>query len=92
MEVGLHTGVPVMMWRRAVCEGSDCARCEGGAFLDTLRREISGLRGQQLPRRVWELRNEAAGQREGTHCGAHLVLLWDDPGRCPPHDRLIDPQ
>jgi vWA-MoxR associated protein C-terminal domain/Trypsin-like peptidase domain len=92
LDVGLHTGVPVMIWRRAVCAGPDGPECEGRHFLDDLRREITDLRGPQLPRRVWELRNEAAVRRDDAHCGGRLVLLWDDPGRRPPHDRMIDPQ
>ncbi|MFD0524674.1 VMAP-C domain-containing protein [Paractinoplanes durhamensis] len=92
LDVGLYSGVPVLIWRRASCTGTDGPECPGRHFLDDLRRELADVHGSDLPRRVWALRNEAAGRRDDTHCGAQLVLLWDDPNRRPPHDRMIDPE
>jgi hypothetical protein len=95
LEVGLPAGVPVMIWRRAPCTGcaaSTGAGCAGDAFLADLRRALAGTAAGQLPHQIWRLRNEATSSGDPDHCGQSIVLLWDDPQRRPPRDRLVLPE
>jgi hypothetical protein len=94
LDVGLPAGVPVMIWRRRPCPA--CARgsagCSGLEFLTRLREALSGTVIDDLPFEVWKLRNEATRVGDPDHCGQNIVLLWDDPLRRPPRDRLVLPE
>jgi hypothetical protein len=93
LDVGLPAGVPVMIWRRAGCAA--CAASTGGCggdFLAHLRRELVGTTVDRLPHRVRRLRSEAVTSDDPDHCGHNIVLLWDDPLRLPPQDRLVLPE
>jgi hypothetical protein len=92
LEVGLPAGVPVMLWRRGGCAGCAGGTCPGRAFLAGLREKLRGTTAAQLPYRIKELRNQAARANDPAHCGAGVVLLWDDPHRRPPRDRMVHPQ
>ncbi|MEU4424188.1 trypsin-like peptidase domain-containing protein [Actinoplanes sp. NPDC024001] len=92
VEVGLSCGIPVMLWRRGDCEGCRGESCAGDAFLRQLGEALAGVRLPELPERVRRLRAQAAGTGSATHCGADLVLLFDDPLRRPPRDRLVRPE
>ncbi|WP_030437218.1 trypsin-like peptidase domain-containing protein [Actinoplanes subtropicus] len=92
VEVGLHSGVPVMMWRRGHCPDCPDDGCPGESFVRRLREALSGVGLAELPERVRRLRAQAAGTTSADHCGADLVLLYDDPSRRPPRDRLVRPE
>jgi hypothetical protein len=95
LDVGLPAGVPVMIWRRSPCDacaGNPGESCAGKEFLTGLRAALAGTTVRQLPHAIWKLRNEADEIGSPEHCGRGIVLLWDDPLRRPPRDRLVLPE
>ena len=82
----------MVLWRRGGCAGCAGGTCPGRAFLAGLREKLRGTTAAQLPYRIKELRNQAARANDPAHCGAGVVLLWDDPHRRPPRDRMVHPQ
>ncbi|MEV6303472.1 trypsin-like peptidase domain-containing protein [Actinoplanes sp. NPDC051861] len=92
MEVSLSAGVPVMMWRRDACPDCGGDGCSGDSFLRELGAALAGVRLPELPERVRRLRAQAAETASPGHCAANLVLLYDDPTRRPPRDRLVRPE
>ncbi|MFI7020893.1 trypsin-like peptidase domain-containing protein [Streptomyces sp. NPDC050164] len=73
-------GVPVVLWQRGA-HGLDTA--------EALRDVVS----EDWPR---TLRESVRGQRvqamfDTAHMGAHLALMWEDPGWSPPRQRLTSP-
>ena len=92
VEVGLSSGIPVMMWRRGSCDGCRGEVCPGDSFLRQLSAALAGVRLPELPERVRQLRAQAADPGPADHCAEDLVLLYDDPSRRPPRDRLVRPE
>jgi hypothetical protein len=96
LEVGLASGVPVMLWRRGRCDhhGTLAGQaCADDRLLAALRRAAAGTPLDELPELVRSLRAEAAARGEGDdHCGRSLVLLYDDPDRLPPRPALVTPE
>ncbi|MBB5784394.1 hypothetical protein HD596_011150 [Nonomuraea jabiensis] len=73
-------GVPVALWWRSPCPGPSLGAepCPGAVRMARLAEELAHVRLATLPEKVRELRGEA--QIDGAdHCGAGLVLLFDDP-------------
>ncbi|GHJ47590.1 hypothetical protein Cs7R123_49320 [Catellatospora sp. TT07R-123] len=89
LEVGVPAGVPVMIWRRGYCADCPGGACPGEDFVERLRGALAGVSMTELPERVRKLRSDAAA---GDRLADDLVLLYDDPGRRPPHDRLVRPE
>ncbi|MET9082189.1 trypsin-like peptidase domain-containing protein [Streptomyces sp. NPDC004237] len=83
--VGLNLPVPVLLWPRTGCAGTGHADpCAGSAFLDALSPYVDGVPPTDLPRRIWQLREEAAADEDpDSHWARDVQLLWDDP-RCYP--------
>ncbi|MFI7131124.1 trypsin-like peptidase domain-containing protein [Nonomuraea sp. NPDC050153] len=75
-------GVPVALWWRSPCPGPEqspeAEPCPGAVRMGRLTAELAHVRLAALPEKVRELRGEAQGDEAG-HCGAGLVLLFDDP-------------
>jgi hypothetical protein len=95
LEVGLPAGVPVLIWRRRACPATaidGCEDCGGRSFFEAVRGFLRGGSVSQLPSRVRMLRAEAASAADRSHYGHGIVLLWDDPRRRPPRDRLTLPK
>ncbi|MFI1352653.1 trypsin-like peptidase domain-containing protein [Streptomyces sp. NPDC020898] len=84
-EAGLNAPVPVLLWARTGCPGSDHdGPCSGTAFLDGLSAFVAGLPPSELPRHIMELRETAdAADASDEHWAKDVQLLWDDP-RCFP--------
>ncbi|MFG2883223.1 trypsin-like peptidase domain-containing protein [Streptomyces sp. NPDC048297] len=84
-EAGLTTPVPVLLWPRTGCPGTDhAAPCAGTAFLDGLAPRLEGVPPAEIPRRIRELREEVAAEEDPSrHWARDIQLLWDDP-RCFP--------
>lgn len=76
---GLTAGIPAAIWLRQPGTGRMAGR-KDRKYL-ALAVESAALAG--LPRRVLDMRQEAAEQmrRNPEHRGRHLSLLWDDPDR-----------
>ncbi|WP_422646993.1 trypsin-like peptidase domain-containing protein [Actinoalloteichus caeruleus] len=92
---GLFAGVPVLLWRRDLCDlhysdspGSGTGEsCAGTRFLDTLDRSLQGVGVTDLPWKVRDLRNMATQPgADDDHPGHQVVLLWEDPERRPPDE------
>ncbi|ANP54843.1 hypothetical protein J2Z21_001503 [Streptomyces griseochromogenes] len=85
-EVGLNIPVPVLLWPRTGCPGTehDTSACAGTVFLDGLAPCLDGVPPTELPRHVQALREEAAADEDpDRHWAKDVQLLWDDP-RCFP--------
>ncbi|MEU6085616.1 trypsin-like peptidase domain-containing protein [Streptomyces sp. NPDC047085] len=84
-EAGLTTPVPVLLWPRTGCPGTDhTTPCAGTTFLDGLAPYVDGVPPAELPRVIQELREEvAAADEPDRHWARDVQLLWDDP-RCFP--------
>ncbi|MEV6835405.1 trypsin-like peptidase domain-containing protein [Streptomyces sp. NPDC051133] len=96
-EVGLTVPVPVLLWSRAGCPGTehrhppgpgaahqDDPVCPGSAFLDQLTASLADVPPAELPRHILSLRLTAdAADEPDLHWARDLQLLWDDP-RCFP--------
>ncbi|QIJ62423.1 trypsin-like peptidase domain-containing protein [Streptomyces sp. JB150] len=84
-EAGLNVPVPILLWPRAGCPGSEHdGPCPGEAFLDELTESVTGVPPGDLPRHVRTLRETAeAADEPDRHWARDLQLLWDDP-RCFP--------
>ncbi|MBN0044751.1 trypsin-like peptidase domain-containing protein [Streptomyces actuosus] len=84
-EASLTAPAPVVVWSRRGCgtTGGDAGRCAGAggctgkAFLDALDVAVTAVPPAELPRRVLDLREEAA-TGDG-HWAQDIQLLWDDP-------------
>ncbi|MEV5546722.1 trypsin-like peptidase domain-containing protein [Streptomyces sp. NPDC052309] len=75
-----HLGVPVVLWHRAA-HGPDAA--------EQLRAVVHDDWPHSLREQVRQRRAEAL--HDSLHMGAHLALLWEDPGWSPPRRRLANP-
>ncbi|MFI9805556.1 trypsin-like peptidase domain-containing protein [Streptomyces sp. NPDC052301] len=95
-EVGLTVPVPVLLWSRAGCPGTEHRHrpgpgtahqdpgCPGSAFLDQLSASLADVPPAELPRHILSLRLTAdAADEPDLHWARDLQLLWDDP-RCFP--------
>ncbi|TYB61753.1 trypsin-like peptidase domain-containing protein [Nonomuraea sp. PA05] len=69
-------GVPVVLWWRAPCP-APANRCTGSDRMTELAGELARTPLMELPKKVKELRDQALISGDG-HCGAGLVLLFDD--------------
>ncbi|MGQ4361742.1 VMAP-C domain-containing protein [Streptomyces sp. SAS_272] len=73
-------GVPVILWQRGT-HGPDTA--------EALRDVVSGDWPHTLREAVRQQRVQA--MFDSTHMGAHLALMWEDPGWTPSRQRLANP-
>jgi hypothetical protein len=83
LDVGLYTGIPIMVWRRSGCAGGDGVDhddCAGARLAAAVREALSGSGRDDVPEQIMRLRNQAAAGGD-PECGNDLVLFWDDPGR-----------
>ncbi len=71
VDVGLRSGVPVIVWHRGDCDPDK--------FRTAAHRLLHEDRGTVLSR-LRQLRTEAY-QSDPSHVGHHLVVVWDDPQR-----------
>lgn len=84
-DTSLTAPAPVLVWSRHGCgsdggAGDDCTGadgCTGKAFLDELDAAVAAVPPAELPRRVLDLREEAAA--EDGHWAHGIQLVWDDP-------------
>ncbi|MGI5167097.1 trypsin-like peptidase domain-containing protein [Spirillospora sp. CA-253888] len=81
LAAALDVGIPVMLWRRPVCDhgGDDCP---GTRFVADLTAALAGMHPDLLPRHVTMLRKQARTCGAGHH-GHQVTLFWDDPERAP---------
>lgn len=94
LDVGLPAGVPVYVWPRNGCRGcnvSGSRYCSSHSFYTWLRQALAGVTVKDLPERFRRLRNEAVNSQVADHWASSMALLWDDPRRLPPQDRLTRP-
>jgi vWA-MoxR associated protein C-terminal domain/Trypsin-like peptidase domain len=92
IKAGSDAGVPAAIWLRPAAPRKPCA---AGADADVYEDDRTYLRNalyqadadlpgrpRDLPRRIWSLRLRAeAAQRDKSHPGRRLSLLWEDPTR-----------
>ncbi len=93
LEVGLHCGIPIMVWRRRGCTGRpETAHrdCPGSRLAEAVAAELRRAGREDVPERIMRLRNRA-GADGHPECGHDVVLLWDDPGRRLPRPRMAPP-
>ncbi|MEV6344961.1 trypsin-like peptidase domain-containing protein [Actinoplanes sp. NPDC051851] len=93
LEVGLHTGIPVMVWRRNGCTGGHepgSRDCPGGRLSAAVVAELSRAGRGDIPDRIKRLRNRAVAE-DDLECGDDVVLLWDDPDRRLPRTPMTSP-
>ncbi len=100
LRTALDEGVPIAVWRTAGCtarvHGTDGARdtsvdpsqnglCEGARFRLELTTCLDGTRLDDLQMTLYEKRKVALLADKPLR---HLAVLWDDPTRSPPRERL----
>ncbi|SCL25835.1 trypsin-like peptidase domain-containing protein [Micromonospora inyonensis] len=93
LEVGLHCGVPIVVWRRRGCTGQpeiSHRDCPGSRLSEAVAAEFGKAGRDDVPERIRRLRNRA-GADGHPECGHDVVLLWDDPGRRLPRPRMAPP-
>ena len=66
-------GTPIAIWFR---EGSNIDE-------QMIKDQLTNRRPSELPRRVFELRNQAVQQEDAQHIGYQVTLLYDDGDRVP---------
>jgi hypothetical protein len=82
LEVGLWSGIPIMVWRRAGCAGENGAGhddCAGAELAAAVTAVLADAGRDDVPERIMRLRNQAGARR--SECGDDIVLYWDDPRR-----------
>ncbi|MFR9775140.1 trypsin-like peptidase domain-containing protein [Micromonospora sp. MS34] len=79
------SGVPALLWRRAACDVhiEATTACAGTRFRAEMVERLRGLRGDDLPTQIRDLRAEAGLSDDPEHCGRDVTLLWDEPRRRP---------
>ncbi|MFG1951604.1 trypsin-like peptidase domain-containing protein [Micromonospora sp. NPDC048830] len=93
LEVGLHCGIPVVLWRRRGCAGQPGLShrdCPASRLAEAVTLELRKAGRDDVPERIMRLRNRA-GADGHPECGHDVVLLWDDPGRRLPRPRMATP-
>jgi hypothetical protein len=85
LRAALHTGIPIMLWRRRDCGAAGDAHDCAAGFFRRITEALSRVDPDELPVEVMRLRKLARSPRGGGdhHCGRHLTLFWDDPARRP---------
>ena len=68
--------IPIVLWTR--CDGLELD------FANQLNELVHKEPLHNLPQSVLRVRKAARESGSKDHLGCHLVLLWDDPNRCPP--------
>jgi len=68
--------IPIVLWTR--CDDSELD------FSNELNELVHKDPLLNLPQSVLKVRKAAQESGSKNHLGCHLVLLWDDPNRCPP--------
>jgi hypothetical protein len=97
LETALYAGLPAAVWTRSGCAGrcplaADAApaegpSCPGQRFRQAVDQAFAQSAPVDLPLLVMRLRvASATGAAGPDHCGAGLVLLWDDATRQLPGD------
>jgi hypothetical protein len=92
IKAGFDAGVPAAIWlrppappkARTASTSADGGEDDRTYLMNALYQGDEHLpaRPRDLPRRVWSLRLRAeAGQRDKSHPGRRLSLLWEDPTR-----------
>lgn len=79
---GIDMGAPAILWLRTRPPGGD-------PTLADLQQQLAVTPLPRLPAKLLDLRREAEQRASTDHCGRFLALLWDDPDRIPPADRLL---
>ncbi|GAA2892871.1 hypothetical protein Acy02nite_40210 [Actinoplanes cyaneus] len=83
LDIGLDSGIPIMLWRRKGCGGEtgvDHTGCAGSELGEAVARALLGVRRDDVPEQILQMRQLAAAEK-GPECGNDVVLFWDDPGR-----------
>ncbi|MER5700697.1 trypsin-like peptidase domain-containing protein [Micromonospora sp. NPDC002296] len=91
LDVALSTGVPALAWCVPGCAGCPGTDCVGSSSQQGLVECLADARVTDLPRTILRLRRAAAKFNRADHWGLNVVLLWDDPVRQPPRQRMLPP-
>ncbi len=94
LDVGIDSGISIMVWRRNGCGGGAGVahdECAGARLSEAITAALVGARRDDVPEQILQLRQQAAAKGD-PECGNDVVLFWDDPGRRPQRPLMTPPR